>query len=108
MIDYDPQTQEVFLSQELAMKFLVWAVYYNELELSEAVSFRSYESAGSPLFADPDAARLDRIKDALYKCYGPEAVAGASAQMHKARLLGEACPFSRDELNTLFGTAANQ
>lgn len=58
MIDFDPNTQEALLSQDLAMKFLVWAA----------------------------------------------SVAGACAQMMKAKQLGEPCPFSEASLNELFGT----
>lgn len=86
------------MSQELAMKFLVWAVYYNELELDETRSFTSYGC-----FDIADAQRLDRIKDTLYKCFGAQSVANAGAQMKKARVLGETCPFSEDALNGLFG-----
>lgn len=99
MIDFDPNTQEALLTQDLAMKFLVWAVYYNDLELSEGMSFAAYGA-----FDDADAQRLDRVKDALFKCFGAQSVANASFQMRKARQLGEPCPFGEDALNALFGT----
>lgn len=80
------------------MKFLVWAVYYNDLELEEDKSFASYGS-----FSVVDAQRLDHVKDALFKCFGAQSVANASFQMRKARQLGEPCPFSEVSLNELFG-----
>lgn len=98
MIDFDPNTQEAFLSQDLAMKFLVWAAYYNGIVPAADTSFASYGC-----FSDADAQRLDRIKDALFKCFGNASVAGASAQMMKAKQLGEPCPFSEASLNELFG-----
>ena len=98
MIDFDPNTQEAFLTQDLAMKFLVWATYYNGIVPEENTSFASYG-----LFSTADAQRLDRIKDALFKCFGTSSVAGACAQMTKAKHLGEPCPFSEASLNDLFG-----
>lgn len=98
MIDFDPKTQEAFLSQDLAMKFLVWAAYYNGIVPEENRSFGTYG-----LFADIDAQRLDRIKDALFKCFGSASVAAACAQMKKAKQLGEPCPFGEESLNELFG-----
>ena len=98
MIDFDSNTQEALLTQDLAMKFLVWAVYYNELELGERRSFASYGC-----FEADDAERLDRVKGALYNCFGAQSVANASFQMRKARQLGEPCPFGEESLNELFG-----
>lgn len=103
MIDFDPNTQEAILSQDLAMKFLVWAVYYNDLELAETHSFASYGE-----FSTVDVQRLDRIKDALFKCFGAQSVANASFQMRKARQLGEQCPFGEESLNELFGRKCNR
>lgn len=103
MIDFNPEKQEAIMSQELAMKFLVWAVYYNGLELSEACSFLSYKNNdGTKKFAKADAERLDRIKDVLFKCFGASSVRNASLQMKKARELGEQCPFTLESLNQLF------
>lgn len=99
MIDFDPNTQEAFLSQELAMKFLVWAAYYNGIVPAEDITFASYG-----VFSSADAQRLDRIKNALFKCFGSASVAGACAQMMKAKRIGEPCPFSETSLNELFGT----
>lgn len=98
MIDFDPNTQEAFLSQDLAMKFLVWTAYYNGIVPAEDISFASYGC-----FSGTDAQRLDRIKDALFKCFGSTSVAGACSQMIKAKQLGETCPFSEASLNELFG-----
>lgn len=77
MIDFDPKTQEAFLSQDLAMKFLVWAAYYNGIVPEENRSFGTYG-----LFAS---------------------VAAACAQMKKAKQLVEPCPFGEASLNELFG-----
>lgn len=87
------------MSQDLAMKFLVWSAYYNGIVPDADTSFSSYGC-----FSSTDAQRLDRIKDALFKCFGSASVAGACAQLMKAKQLGETCPFSEASLNELFGS----
>lgn len=100
MIDFDPNTADVLMPAQLAMQFLVWAVYYNDLELKENVSF-----AECGKFRAEDAARLDHIKQALFKCFDQESVDRSSEQMRMAKRIGEKCPFPEESLNALFGTA---
>lgn len=103
MIDYDPNTSEVLMSAQLAMQFLVWAVYYNDLELKENVSFTEYGKFGAE-----DAARLDRIKHALFMCFDQQSVDRSSEQMRMAKRIGEKCPFPEEALDRLFGTASTK
>lgn len=86
---------------QLAMQFLVWAVYYNDLELKENVSFAAYGK-----FSADDAARLDRIKQALFRCFDQQSVDRSSEQMRMAKRMGEKCPFPQEALNGLFGAAS--
>lgn len=104
MIDFDPSINDVILPPDLAMQFLVWAVYYNGIELKEDTSFSSYACNGKALFAPEDAARLDRIKAALFKCFDQGSVDRSSAQLRKAKALGEICPFPKPALDALFGS----
>lgn len=93
------------MSADTAMKFMVWASYYNEIELSPGKSFTDCSKDGKPMFGKKDAGRLDRLKDALFKCFEPSSVASAMSAMQKAKEYGEPCPFTEESLNDLFGTA---
>lgn len=104
MIDFDPNTQIALMSQDVAMKFMVWAGYYNGLELEEGSSFRRFTRGGKPLFARADAERLDRLQSVLFKCFDCISVSRAMASLKKAKELGEPCPFTEESLNNLFGT----
>lgn len=101
MIDLDSTTSEVLMPAQLAMQFLVWAVYYNDLELKENVSFAEYGK-----FSSEDVARLNRIKQALFKCFDQQSVDRSSEQMRMAKRLGERCPFLEEDLNRMFGTVS--
>ena len=105
MIDFDPNTQIALMPQDIAMKFMIWASYYNGLELQEGGSFSRFRKKGRPLFAKADAERLDRLQDVLYKCFDCVSVSRSMASLKKARELGEPCPFTEESLNALFGTA---
>ena len=39
MIDFDPNTQIALMPQDVAMKFMTWASYYNGLDLTPGKSF---------------------------------------------------------------------
>ena len=103
MIDFDPKTQIALMPQDVAMKFMTWASYYNGLDLVPGKSFSSFFDDGKPLFSKEDAARLDRLKDVLFKCFEPTSVASATAALKRAKELGEPCPYSEESLNALFG-----
>ena len=104
MIDFDPNTQEALMPADTAMKFMIWASYYNGLDLEPGKSFSGFKKDGKCLFAAENAARLDRLKAVLFKCFEPESVARSVAAMKKAKELGEPCPFPEGALNELFGT----
>lgn len=88
---------------DTAMKFMVWASYYNGLDLDPDKSFVSYAKDGRALFSKADAARLDRLKNVLFKCFEPASVANSIAAMKKAKETGEPCPFTEESLDLLFG-----
>lgn len=93
------------MTPDLAMRFLAWAAFYNGIEPKCGKSFARFRnSEGQELFTDYDSQRLDRVQEALFKCFDPPSVKRAVSQMKKAKELGEPCPFSIEELNFLFGT----
>ena len=104
MIDFDPTTQIALMPQDVAMKFMIWAGYYNGLELQEGSSFSRFTKNGRPLFAQADAERLDRLQDVLFKCFDCVSVSRSMASLKKAKVLGEPCPFTEESLNLLFET----
>lgn len=109
MIDFDPNTQEVLMTPDLAMRFLIWAVYYNGIEPKCGKSFARFtNNDGSKKFADNDVDRLDRIQEALFKCFDPPSVKKSVAQLRLAKEKNEICPFGETELNMLFGTSLQQ
>lgn len=103
MIDFDPETQIALMPQDVAMKFMVWAGYYNGLDLEEGSSFKRFLKDGRPLFAKADAERLDRLQDVLFKCFDCVSVSRAMANLKKAKETGEPCPFPEESLDELFG-----
>lgn len=98
MIDFDPKQGDVLMSQDVAMKFIIWAVYFKGLELDRGKSFARFEK-----FSPSDVERLDRLQVALFKCFEPESVKAASENLKKAKESGEVCPFPEEYLNSLFG-----
>lgn len=104
MIDFDPSTQIALMSQDIAMKFMIWAGYYNGLELQEGSSFSRFKRNGRPLFVKADAERLDRLQDVLFKCFDCVSVSRSMASLKKAKEIGEPCPYSEESLNELFGS----
>ena len=104
MIDFDPNTQIALMPQDIAMKFMIWAGYCHGLELQEGSSFKRFIKDGRPLFAKTDAERLDRLQDVLFRCFDCVSISKSMASLRKAKELGEACPFTEESLNLLFGT----
>lgn len=107
MIDFDPNTQDALMPADTAMRFMTWASYYNGLDLTPGKSFADFSRNGKRLFAKEEAARLDRLKGVLFKCFEPVSVANATAALKRAKALGEPCPFTEASLNALFGTLQN-
>ena len=95
------------MPQDVAMKFMIWAGYYNGLELQKGSSFSRFTRNGRPLFSMADAERLDRLQDVLFKCFDCVSVSRSMESLRKAKELGEPCPFSEESLNELFGATLN-
>ena len=92
------------MPQDVAMKFMVWAGYYNGFELKEGCSFKRFTKNGQSLFSKADAERLDRLQAVLFKCFDCVSVSRTMASLIKAKATGEPCPFTEESLNELFGT----
>ncbi len=93
------------MTPDLAMRFLVWASYYHDLEPKCGKSFARFKNnQGGDLFSLADSMRLDRVQEALFRCFDPPSVKRSCAQMKLAKEKNEPCPFSLEELNFLFGT----
>ena len=107
MIDFDPNIHDALMPADTAMRFMTWASYYNGLDLTPGKSFADFSRNGKRLFAKEEAARLDRLKGVLFKCFEPVSVANATAALKRAKALGEPCPFTEASLNALFGTLQN-
>lgn len=103
MIDFDPERQIAIMPQDLAMKFMVWAGFYNSLELSPCKSFSRFSRNGKALFSKADSDRLDRLQKVLFDCFEPASISSAMESLKKAKDSGEPCPFPEESLNELFG-----
>jgi len=100
MIDFDPNVEDVLMPQDLAMKFMIWAGYYNGLSLEKGKSFGRFGK-----FTGSDILRLDRLQNVLFKCFDAPSVESAMKSIKQAKINGEQCPFSEESLNELFGKA---
>jgi len=100
MIDFNPNEGEVLMSQDIAMKFMVWAGYYNDLVLEPGMSFARFGK-----FTGADIYRLDNIQNVLFKCFDPASVARSMNSIRRAKACGEQCPYSEESLNGIFGKA---
>ena len=90
---------EILITPDTCMKFLVWSYYYHGIAPAPATSY-----AATGFFTAKDAEKLDVIKDAVFKCFDEASVKRALAQFDMAKARREPCPFSESELNTLFAT----
>lgn len=79
------------------MRFLVWSYYYHDVMPEKKVS---YSACGK--FSSSDAARLDELKDMLFKCFEEQSVFNACKQFQLAKVRKEPCPFSQEELDRMF------
>ncbi|MCQ2222730.1 MAG: hypothetical protein MJZ35_02955 [Bacteroidaceae bacterium] len=89
--------QEVIMTPDMCMRFLVWSYYYHNVMPEKN---RSYEACG--LFSDNDVRRLDELKDMLFRCFEEQSVFNACKQFQLAKVRGEACPFPQSELDRMF------
>lgn len=94
--------QEILMTPDVCMRFLVWSYYYHELMPLRAVS---YKACGK--FSDDDSERLDELKDTLFKCFEEQSVVNACKQFQMAKERHEPCPFSQSELDNMFAKEIN-
>ena len=80
--------QEIIMTPDVCMRFLVWSYYYHNVMPEKS---GSYKACG--LFSDVDVRRLDGLKDTLFKCFEEQSVINACKQFQLAKARGEACPF---------------
>lgn len=89
--------QEILMTPDVCMRFLVWSYYYHDVMPEKTVS---YKACGK--FTDADAERLDELKDMLFKCFEEQSVVNACTQFQMAKIRKEPCPFPQSELDNMF------
>lgn len=89
--------QEIIMTPDVCMRFLVWSYYYHDILPQPAVS---YKACGN--FSDADSERLDELKDMLFRCFEEQSVVNACRQFQMAKVRHEPCPFSQAELDMMF------
>lgn len=89
--------QEILMTPDVCMRFLVWSYYYHDVLPEKSVSYK-----GCGKFTDEDATRLDELKDMLFKCFEEQSVANACRQFQMAKIRQEPCPFPQSELDNMF------
>lgn len=88
---------EVLMTPEMCMRFLVWSFYYHDILPEPGVS---YAQAGR--FSAADVEKLDSLRDTLFRCFEEASVRRACSQFARAKQLGEPCPFTQEELDRVF------
>lgn len=89
--------QEILMTPDVCMRFLVWSYYYHDIMPQKA---QSYKACGK--FSDSDAERLDELKTMLFKCFEEQSVVNACRQFQLAKVRQEPCPFTKAELDMMF------
>ena len=88
---------EIVMSPDACMQFLVWSYYYHGILPEKNVSYSYYGK-----FADADIQHLDNVKDTVFKCFEEESVRNACKQFQYAKERHEQCPFSQNTLDAMF------
>lgn len=88
---------EILMTPDVCMQFLVWSYYYHGVMPQKDVSY-----AECGLFSEKDVARLDELKDTLFKCFKEDSVVRACQQFQLAKHRGEPCPFPQQMLDRMF------
>lgn len=88
---------EILMTQEVGMQFLVWSYYYHCIMPEKNVSYSKYGK-----FAVSDVKRLDELKDMLFKCFEEQSVLNACKQFQLAKIRQEPCPFPQAMLDNMF------
>lgn len=89
--------QEILMTPDVCMRFLVWSYFYHGEMPQPTVS---YKACGK--FSDADCLRLDELRDMLFKCFEEESVVNACRQFQMAKVRHEPCPFTQNELDDMF------
>ena len=88
---------EILMTPDVCMQFLVWSYYYHEVMPLKSMS---YKDCGK--FSDSDVKRLDELKDMLFTCLEEDSVVNACKQFQLAKVRQEPCPFSQASLDGMF------
>ena len=88
---------EILMTPDVCMQFLVWSYYYHEVMPLKDMSYRDCGK-----FSDSDAERLDELKNMLFKCFEEDSVVNACKQFQLAKVRQESCPFSQASLDNMF------
>ncbi len=98
------EQSEIIMTPDVAMRFLVWTVYYHDIEPLPNQSFGRFLSdpAYAAFVQRAGVQRLDRLQDALFRCFEAPSVARSAASLRQARALGEPCPFTEESLADVF------
>lgn len=89
--------EEILMTPDVCMRFLVWSYYYHDVLPQKSVS---YKACGK--FTDEDAERLDELKAMLFRCFEEDSVANACRQFQLAKVRREPCPFPQADLDRMF------
>jgi len=89
--------QEIIMTPDVCMRFLVWSYFYHDIMPQAG---QSYKQCGK--FTEDDAIRLDELKDMLFKCFEEQSVLNACKQFQLAKVRQEPCPFTQAELDAVF------
>ena len=88
---------EIIMTPDACMQFLVWSYYYHGIQPEKNVSYKHYGK-----FSDADVPHLDNVKDTVFKCFEETSVRNACKQFQLAKERHEPCPFPQDALDKLF------
>lgn len=88
---------EIIITPEFCMQFLVWSYYYHSI-----IPAREGVFSESGMFRPYDADNMDAICSKILIFYGEESIRRACRQFDKAKEVGEECPFSQEMLDTIF------
>jgi len=88
---------EILMTPQTCMQFLVWSYYYHNIMPQKGVSY-----AESNKFSQADAERLDSLKETLFKCFEEQSVVNACKQFEMAKHNNEPCPFPQEVLDRIF------
>lgn len=89
--------QEILMTPDVCMQFLVWSYYYHDILPQKDVSYKTYNR-----FSVQDAERIDQLKDMLFRCFEEQSVLNACHQFQLAKQQGEQCPFTQQTLDAMF------